>query len=137
MAENGLLIFDISNASSPVLKGNYDNAAGAYDISGNYVYVAVGDGGLMILDINNPSSPVLKGSYDTAGFAYDVSVSDNYAYLADGRNGLVIVDISNPSSPIQIADYSKTIVVKTDIADFWTATDILVSGNYVYVATKE
>lgn len=80
--KNGLLIFDISNSSSPVLKGNYDNATDAYDISGNYVYVA-GDNGLLILDINNTSSPILKGSYDTkgsyytGGYARGVSVSGN------------------------------------------------------------
>jgi len=173
--KNGLLIFDISNSSSPVLKGNYDNATGAYDILGNYVYVAAGYNGLLILDINNTSSPVLKGSYDTEGYAGGISVLGNYAYIADmdnllifdisnpsspvlkesydtggsandvsvtgnyaflaGDNDLLIFDISNPSSPILIGNYSKTII-DLDAIDLWGATDVLVSGNYVYAADR-
>ncbi len=75
------MIVDISNPSSPVLKGSYDTAGDIYgvSISGNYAYVADGDTGLVIVDISNPSSPTLKGNYNTAGIACDVSVLGNYA----------------------------------------------------------
>jgi PGF-pre-PGF domain-containing protein len=130
---NGLLIFDISNPSSPVLKGSYDieGYASGVSVSGNYAYI-VNSSEFLIFDISNPSSPVLKGSYDTLFIANDVSVAGNYAYLV-GFEDLLIFDISNPSSPILLGNYSKTIV-DFDAIDPWMATDVLVSGNYVYVA---
>ncbi len=139
--KNGLLIFDISNHSSPVLKGNYDNATGACDISGNYVYVAAGDKGLLILDINNTSSPVLKGSYDTkgsyytGGYARRVSVSGNYAYIANEDNFLIF-DISNPSSPVLKGSYDN---LKGSLNVFTNTfiSDVSVTGNYAFLAGDE
>src|SRR5664280_1883366 len=123
--DKGFLIFDISNPSSPVLKGSYDTAGEVYDvsISSNYAYVPDTWNGLLIFDISNPSSPVLKGSYNN-GYTFDVSVSGNYAYIANS-DGLNIVDISNPSSPI--------LKCKTTAA----AYDVTVSDNYVYLAAQE
>ncbi|WP_080942401.1 hypothetical protein [Methanosarcina barkeri] len=58
--DNGLSIVDISNSSSPTIKGYYTRAARYVSVSDNYAYVADLNG-LMIIDISNPSSPVLKG----------------------------------------------------------------------------
>lgn len=139
--KNGLLIFDISDPSSPVLKGNYNNATGACDISGNYVYVAAGDKGLLILDINNTSSPILKGrydtkgSYDTGGYARRVSVSGNYAYIANVDNFLIF-DISDPSSPVLKGSYDN---LKGSLNVFTNTfiNDVSVTGNYAFLAGDE
>lgn len=136
--DKGLLILDINNTSSPVLKGSYDTGGYASGVSvlGNYTYIADWDN-FLIFDISNPSSPVLKGNYNNTGWiwsANDVSVTDNYAYLV-GDNDLSIFDISNPSSPILIGNYSGTIL-GSDYIDPWRATNVLVSGNYVYVAAR-
>ena len=72
-----------------------------YDVavSGNYAYVAGGDGGLRIIDISNPAAPTEAGFYDTPGDARGVAVAGNYAYVADGKGGLRMIDISNPAAP--------------------------------------
>ncbi|MGE3062915.1 MAG: T9SS type A sorting domain-containing protein, partial [bacterium] len=123
---SGLQIIDISNPSSPTLKGSYNTpgyALGVY-VSGSYAYVADSYDGLQIIDISNPSSPTLKGSYDTPGYALGVYVSGSYAYVADDSSGLQIIDISNPSSPTLAGSYDTP---------GW-AYGVYVSGSYAYVA---
>jgi hypothetical protein len=89
------MIIDISNPSSPILKGRYTGNIGDVSVFGNYAYLVDLDNGLVIIDISNPSSPVLKRNYDTRGYVVDVSVSDSYVYVAEGVNGLVILK-ANP-----------------------------------------
>jgi len=119
------LIYDISNPSSPIIKGSYSNAAGARSVlvSSNYAYLACVDNGLAVVDISNLSSPTLKASCNTDGVVCDVSVSSNYAYIADDEKGLLIYDVSNPSFPILkgISNATKN------------PYDVTVSGNYAYV----
>jgi PGF-pre-PGF domain-containing protein len=133
---NDFSIFDISNPSSPFLKGSYDTVGYVTGVSvlGNYAYITNWDN-LSIFDISNLSSPFLKGSYDTGGPALGVSVSGNYACVVGGT-GLSIFDISNLSSPILIGNYSEEIV-DGDAIMSWAPTDVLVSGNYVYVTDAD
>ena len=103
--DNGLLIVDISDPSSPVLKGSYRTAQEikSVSVSGNYAYVAADNNfnnGLLIVDISNPSSPILKGACNGIRYACCVSVSGNYAYVTTDSDSLFIVDISDPSSPV-------------------------------------
>ena len=123
------MIVDISNPSSPIIKGSYDTPylLMVLDIFKcfsfrHYAYVADYENALVIIDISNPSSPTLKGSYDTNGRARDVSISDNYVYVTD-NHGLVIIDISNPSSPILNGSYNSV----------GSVYGVSVSGNYAYV----
>ncbi|WP_304412242.1 ELWxxDGT repeat protein, partial [Microcystis sp. T1-4] len=99
---SGLQIIDISNPTTPTLKGNYDNDTGVargVQIVGNYAYLADDGSGLQIIDISNPTNPTLKGNYDTSGSANGVQIVGNYAYLADGHGGLKIIDVSEFTSP--------------------------------------
>jgi hypothetical protein len=122
---SGLQIIDISNPTSPTLKGNYATYyALGVQVVGNYAYVADGYSGLQIIDISNPTNPTFKGIYDTSGFAYGVQVIGNYAYVADNLSGLQIIDISNPTTPTLKGIY--------DTSGF--ARDVQVVGNYAYVA---
>ncbi|AKB83785.1 hypothetical protein MSBR3_3207 [Methanosarcina barkeri 3] len=90
--DKGLEIINISNPSSPKLKGRYNTAGRARSVavSDNYAYVADGDNGFVTVDISNPSSPTLKGKYET-GYADCVAVSGNYAYLVEDSDGLVFL----------------------------------------------
>jgi len=94
----GLLIFDVSNPTTPQQIGHCDTDGYAYGVyvSGDYAYVADVNS-LVIIDITNPTNPQQVGHYDTDGWAEGVYVSGNCAYVAD--NGLVIIDISNPENP--------------------------------------
>ncbi|MBI5192337.1 MAG: hypothetical protein HZA08_02715 [Nitrospirae bacterium] len=122
----GLYVADISNPSSPVLRGSVDTPGNANDVRvvGNLVYVADGASGLQIVDATNPAVPVIIGSANTPGDAWDVVVNGNYAYIADGSSGLQIINISNPALP--------TIVGSLDTPG--TAKGVDVSGNIAVVA---
>jgi hypothetical protein len=122
--EDSLKIIDISNPTSPTLKGNYDTGyASGVQVVGNYAYVADWDSGLQIIDISNPTSPTLKGNYDTS-YAKGVQVVGNYAYVAYDGSGLQIIDISNPTSPTLKGNYDTS----------GNAYGVQVVGNYAYVA---
>jgi hypothetical protein len=138
------VIIDISNPSSPVLKGSYDTAGYAYGvtISGNCAYVADGSNGLVIIDISNPSSPVLKGSYNTAGYANSVSVSGNYAYVADDYNGLVILrtNIQNQElangSLVQLEGISDVYLIENGMKRHFTSSEALLWNGYSFDDVK-
>ena len=120
----GLVIFDISNPSSPSVVYDSDGAFsgnGIY-VSGKYVFIANTD--LQIIDISNPSSPILVDTYNLGTTLYDVYVSGRYAYVASGGSGLLVFDISNPSSIEYMDQYNSS----------GTAYDVYVSGRYAYIA---
>jgi hypothetical protein len=97
----GLQIFDVSDATAPVLLGAYDtpgNAVGL-DVLGATAYVADELAGMQIIDISNSAAPVLLGTYDTPGSAQDIALEGTKAYIADASGGFHIVDVSNPASP--------------------------------------
>ncbi len=123
--ENGLMIVNITDPSSPTLVGSYGTGtAEDVAVSGNYAYVADGESGLIIIDVNNPATSTPAGSYDTAGYAKGVAVSGNYAYIADDDSGFVILDITNPAVPTLTGSYDTA----------GNAENVAVSGNYAYVA---
>lgn len=132
------MIVDISNPSSPFLKGSCDTPRSAQGVavSGNYAYVA-DDDGLVIVDISNPSFPILNKSYNTGGWAQGITVSGNYAYVIDMANGIFIVDISNPSSPILEGMYDTSPPIIIENYDYTGSIwSVSVSGNYAYVADE-
>jgi PKD repeat protein len=123
---NGLVIVDITDPSSPSLEATQNIGGGyAYDVavSGDYAYIAAYNNGLVIVDITDPSSPKLVGSYHNARYAEDVTVLGDYAYVADREKGLIIVDVTNPSLPNLAGSY--------DTGD--EAQSVAISGNYAYL----
>lgn len=121
--EQGVAIWDVSNALKPTRLGHYDTPGYACGlaIKESHAYVADGDGGLRILDVSHPLTPYEVGCFEMTT-ACNISIYDSYAYVAD--LGLRIVDISNPSAPREVA-YVETPGV---------ARSIYVDGNYAYVA---
>ena len=65
---NSLVVVDISNPASPVIRGSVVsssllNAARDIAVSGSYAYVtAQNSNSLVVVDISNPVSPVIRGS---------------------------------------------------------------------------
>ena len=134
------MIVDISNPSSPILKGSY-NITGYYNsvsVSGNYAYVTLDKNGLVIVDISNSSSPILKGRYDTAGQARAISVSGNYAYIADYGNGLVILktNIQNQTpiegSLIQVEGSLEVYLIENGMKRHFTSPEALEWNGYSF-----
>ncbi len=62
------------------------------------------------------------------GPSYVVAIYGNYAYIGIGPR-LVILDVSNPSSPVEVG--------KTDILPGMLVEDIMVVGDYAYVANYD
>lgn len=140
-------IFDISNPTSPQLKGSIKTEGAEHFghiitdvyLSGKYAYYAYSYqakvwrwGGFGIIDISLPVSPRVVGYHGTfacsSGAARSVQVLKGYAYVADycGYTGgsLQIFDVSNPGSP------QWGLIYKTP----GTAEDVFISGNYAYIA---
>jgi hypothetical protein len=104
----GLKIIDVSNPTSPTLRGSSDTSGIACNVhvAGGLAYVADYASGLQIIDVSNPSAAALRGSYATGGEAVGIYVTGGMAYLTGLRwkgmeliGTLWIVDVSNPTSP--------------------------------------
>ena len=65
---NSLVVIDVSNPASPVIRGSVVSSSlmsQAYDVavSGSYAYVAgLNSDSLVVVDVSNPLSPVIRGS---------------------------------------------------------------------------
>lgn len=143
----GLYIFDVSNPEdiiqqsffsthNPVAVRNnsWGNDVLGIDVIGDYAYLATYYGGLVIVDVSNPSTPTFVGKVPLYGLnppgskeTWDVEVSGNYAFLASGK-GIVVVDVENKTNPIVVANLD----LGTN-----TSQDIIISGNYAYVAMRD
>jgi hypothetical protein len=59
-----LVVIDISNPASPVIRGSVLCAQASFvAVSGSYAYVTgQGSNSLVVIDISNPASPFIRGS---------------------------------------------------------------------------
>ncbi len=105
LGSSGLQLVDISNPSSPILRGRTDmpGAARRLQVQDNLAYVASSGlgSGLQIVNLSDPARPVVQSSLPvTIGVASDVQVVGEVAYLAAGPGGgIQLVDIGNPEAP--------------------------------------
>ena len=143
-SSNGLQIIDISIPSSPTLVGQYDELrqAAAVYVKDDYAYVAYTGTGynfsnFRIIDISKPSSPTLVADYIASQYYYQsrVVVSGSHAYVActnvetrDQHGSLLVIDVSDPASPVLAGHYE---------ASASTSNDVVVKGDYAYLATGE
>ncbi len=119
-----LLIYDISNAAAPVLRGSIDTPKGqaqALALAGNLA--CVNDRYTMeIEDISNPSSPVNVGSYTPADKISDIDAAGHLAYLWE-TDRVEIVDFSNPANVTLLGTFSSD----------GTAGGLALSGSTLYL----
>jgi hypothetical protein len=106
----GLVIYDVSNPSSPKEVSFCDTPGGATGVAveGDYAYVADGRSGLQIIDIRNPRNPALASSYDTPGWTNGVATSGTYIYLADSGTGLWIFEFE-----LNVTSFSRLVKIKS------------------------
>ncbi len=109
---NGVLIFDISTPSDPILAANYtdpgyDSQMEDVEVQNGVGYFASNyEGGIHIVDVSNPYEPKLITRISSANGGWDsvhtLLVSGNYLYvphfLVDPY--MQVWDISDPSSPV-------------------------------------
>lgn len=132
-----LLVYDISNPSSPTLAGTLAFPANPVNlfISGSYAYVVFSypNAEFQIINISTPSSP----SFVTNGFvnlpntdyANDVYVVGTKAYVtradSSGADNFFIIDVSDPSAP----------AVLSSLYFSGSCYEVVVSGNYAYIGS--
>jgi hypothetical protein len=132
----GLHVIDVSAPANCVRVGAYRTGGYARGVaaSGNYGYVADGEGGLVVIDVSNPANCVRVGGCDTIGNALDVAVSGNYAYVV-GQDG-VDPRFGNPIGTLQVIDVRDpaNCVRVGGLTIGGPANSVAVFGNYAYVA---
>jgi hypothetical protein len=121
----GLRIIDVSNPAEPAEIGAIltQGFPLAVAVSGNYAYLAAGNGGLRIIDISSPQSPIEVGFFANA-FAQEVVVRGNLVYVAGSDAGLRIIDVTDRANPVEVGFL--------DTEGF--AIGVAVNGNYAYLA---
>lgn len=104
--ENGLLVVNITDSTSPTLAGSYNTPGLANNvfIQGDFAYVA-DNTSLQILNIKNPSKPFYVGNYTTSGSPVDVFVDGNLAYVADYDGGFKVINVTVPTVPTLAGSY--------------------------------
>jgi hypothetical protein len=124
---SGLQIADVSDPATPVLVADVPLPwAGAVDVEGGYVYVAIGlaYSGLRIVDVSNPALPVDLGTWnpgnDTVG---SILVEGSLGYFGV-QDGLVFADLTSPAAPVTLGKLPTGSGVK----------DVFPHGGLVYVA---
>jgi len=122
----GIEILDISDPYYPVSVGftPYPGRRSDIEVSGNYAYVATGDG-LEVIDVDDPTDPFVVGSVSTPGAAGRLAVSGDYAYVTNSDSGLVVVDVSVDSLPMIVGGIKFTNYV----------SDVAIQGDYAYLAS--
>ena len=116
----------VNALSVPTIVGSLSLPSPALNVqvAGNLAYIRDSQKGLRIADVSTPASPTMKGvadiSYNSTGKG--IAVNGQYAYVGSGA--FYIVDVSNPMSPVKTAGQGFNA----------NAGDLVVSGNYAYVA---
>ncbi|KOO26123.1 lvivd repeat-containing protein, partial [Chrysochromulina tobinii] len=135
-SSKSLVVVDISNPATPVIRGSVVSSslldrAHFVAVSGSYAYVtAYLSDSLVVVDISNPASPVIRGSVVSSTVldgAWGVAVSGSYAYVTTHDSAsLVVVDISNPVSPVIRGSVASSSLLAA-------VAGVAVSGSYAYV----
>ena len=94
-----LVVYDIRNTSSPVLKNTFDlNNPFGLGVKGNALYVCDSDSGLVVFDISKAYQPV-KNLTITSRTFFDVIPYGNIL-IAQTDKGIALFDISIPLQPV-------------------------------------
>lgn len=106
---NGLLIFDKSTPSLPVMEGQFNPNGSMSGLAVDGAQVVITDElrGVSIVDAVNPSAPAEIGRAPALAYANDVQVQNGFAFIA-GSPGLSVMDVSIPASPVHVAGLSLT-----------------------------
>jgi hypothetical protein len=104
---DGVSVFDVSDAREPRLVTLLELADGAFDLhfDGRVAYIAADEEGLVIADFGDPAQPEILGELSFGSVVYDVSFEGHHAYVADNSNGLRIVDVSDPGAPVEVGSH--------------------------------
>ena len=107
--EDGLVVFDASNAAAPEIIGTSDVGQWAYNVRVNDTLAfAIVNGDMDIYDISNVNNPVRVGQYTDTGRGNDVIIKGGIAYYADPDEGLEVINVTDQTNPEKIRTVSYT-----------------------------
>lgn len=103
----GLLIYDVSDPTSPTELGHFYDGGRAHEllVEDDFVFVADNEGGLEIINISDLTNPVKIGEFE--GVINGVHKDGHLLYLSDYFGGLIILDITNLTHPVEITRYTE------------------------------
>jgi len=136
-SSDSLQIIDVSNPSTPIKIGSYDeflfySPLEYVEVKGNYAYITHLET-LDIIDVSNPATPSLVTSYEfDSDYIPALHLADNYIYVAYStfnyeNPNIDIIDISDPTNPNRVGQYNS---------DIYEIYDIYVTNGYVYIASE-
>lgn len=132
--QDGLVIFDVSDKTSPTVAGQCvttDNSlyksknseSRGVKVAGNYAYVGDANGGLTVVNVTNPAAPLKVANIGHDDMeAHRLDVDGNTCYVGGGK-GVAIVNITTHASPSIVSFLPKS--------DKWVR-GARVLGDYVY-----
>ncbi len=127
-AWEGIMAFDITVPTNPLLLGTFGEFTHPYDI---IVRDTIGYTNLTnefrIINVADPANISLISTYDPLGYPRRIDLRDNHAFVGCWE-GLMIVDISNPSSPT-----SAAYMPPNGLESF---TDMHLVGDRVYLGVR-
>ena len=99
-------VWDISNPTSPALRGRIPYGIGDFWVNDTFLYFIKNDT-FKVLSVADPASPRLIGCYRDSG--YFLAATPTTAVLGDPDAGLYFVDITNPASPRRVGSFPAEI----------------------------
>jgi hypothetical protein len=141
----GWRVIDITNPASPAVVGGSEMHVQDIAVAGDYAYVAevpvwngsgYTGGGLHMINVANPDFWLETGLYTPPRRVLSSAAACGVAYVAESPNwdqitlhkvggGLHIISFADPAAPTELGYYQTP---------GYTAKDVLVSGNYLYLA---
>ena len=100
----GLSVFDVSNASEPMLIDNLPlSLAHYFHVVEEFAYVACWNFGLKIVNITDPANLTEVGSYNDGVEVGGTFVSNDVAIVTKTDGGVLLLNVSDPTSPQKIS----------------------------------
>lgn len=105
----GLSVFDVSNASEPMLIDNLPlSLAHYFHIAEEFAYVACWNYGLKIVNITDPANLTEVGSYNDGVEVGSTFVANDVAIVTKTDGGVLLLNVSDPTDPQKISQYNAT-----------------------------
>jgi len=99
----GIVVYDISDATSPTIAGVVDAHASVQDLSfsadGTTLYAAAGGAGVQVYSLDDPTTPTLVETIPLAYSVISVDTGDDLLWAVNQQD-IVAIDITDPRVPV-------------------------------------
>jgi len=105
----GLSVFDVSNASDPILLDNLPlSLAHYFHVVENLAFVACWNFGLKIVNFTDPTNLTEVGSYNDGVEVGATFVANDVAIVSKIDGGVLLLNVSDPTNPQRFSQYNAT-----------------------------